>query len=162
MLLIHHSFVFLSAFSVVLVLKFEAVHRLEGQVKDVLFSFYELLTLLFSFFLKFPAAIEAVLHELFDINIAREIQPVGLKLHDLCGTMQYNLLILVPVQRFCVLDLPTLLDHYLVEFKLNGLALNHLFFNCLFANKTIDVYIPFLADTMSTVHCLEVNLRVEV
>ena len=73
LLLMHYDFVFFATFSVVLVLKFKTVHRLQSQIKDVLFSFNQLLALLFSCLLESLASIKTFLHQFVDIDIACKV-----------------------------------------------------------------------------------------
>lgn len=55
-----------------------------------------------------------------------------------------------------------LLNDKTVPFKFNHLSLNYFLLNCVLSYQTIHIYILLLTDSMCTVHCLKVVLRIPV
>jgi hypothetical protein len=58
--------------------------------------------------------------------------------------------------------LPTLLDNQLVEPELLSRALQHPLLDTTLSDEPEDEYLFGLADTVGTVHCLEICLRIPV
>ena len=56
----------------------------------------------------------------------------------------------------------TLLDKDRVNFQFDGLPLHDFLFDSVFSHKSIDVDVLVLAYSVSSVHCLKINLWVEV
>ena len=55
-----------------------------------------------------------------------------------------------------------MLDEDLIGFELDGLSLHNLLFDRPFGYQTINIHIFALANSMGTIHGLQVYLRVEV
>jgi hypothetical protein len=54
------------------------------------------------------------------------------------------------------------LNHYLVQLKFDRLSFNHFFFDGVSADKSVHIDLLFLADSVGSVHRLQVVLRVEI
>ena len=76
--------------------------------------------------------------------------------------MQNYFFVLIFVERFAIINLATSLNHHLVEFQFYCLAFNHFLLNSVFAHQSVDIDIFLLADTMSPIHCLQINLGVKI
>ncbi len=55
-----------------------------------------------------------------------------------------------------------LLDDQIVPFEFDGLSLNDFFLNSIFSDEPVDIDWVFLADSMSSIHGLEIHLWVPV
>lgn len=62
---------------------------------------------------------------------------------------------------FIVVKLAALHDQ-VVHLQLASGTLNNLFFNSALCNKSVDNYVSLLADSVCSVDCLQINLRVPV
>ena len=77
--------------------------------------------------------------------------------------MQYRLLILFKCERFRVLIYSvSLLDKHLIDFELDGLPFDNLLLACVLGHQPINICSFGLADTMGSIHCLQIYLRVEI
>lgn len=56
----------------------------------------------------------------------------------------------------------SLLDDQLIQLKLHGLLLDHLFFHGVLSDESVDLHLFLLANSMSSVHRLKIHLRIPV
>lgn len=55
-----------------------------------------------------------------------------------------------------------MLNDNLVEFELDCLSLNHFLLDRVLADEPVYIDVLLLTDTVSTVHSLQINLRIEI
>ena len=75
--------------------------------------------------------------------------------------MDEDLLILILRESLLGRDLARL-DNYLIKFQSNCLAFYDFLFHCVLGHQTVDIYFFLLANTVRSVHCLQIDLGVPV
>ena len=100
--------------------------------------------------------------KILDININAEADHISFCSHYFVGAMQNNFLVLLLVQGQRVVYFAAFLDKNLVDLELNGLTLDDSLLHGICSDQTVDINILALADSVCTIHCLQVHLRVEV
>jgi hypothetical protein len=75
--------------------------------------------------------------------------------------VQEDLLILVLAQ-VLVDGFIALLDDYLIQLEFDSLTLNDLLFDSLHRNQSVDINVLLLTDSVRSIHCLQVDLRVPI
>ena len=61
-----------------------------------------------------------------------------------------------------LIDSLPMLDENLVDLQLDGLTLHDLLLQSIFRHQSVDEHLLLLADSVCSVHRLQINLRVEV
>mmetsp|Transcript_46840 Transcript_46840/g.62009 ORF Transcript_46840/g.62009 Transcript_46840/m.62009 type:complete len:124 (-) Transcript_46840:1428-1799(-) len=76
--------------------------------------------------------------------------------------MQNDLLVLGLVEHGGLADFAPLLNENLIDFEFDGLPLNDFFFHAVLCDQPVHEHVLALPDTVSSVHRLQVDLRVPV
>jgi len=152
-----HLLLFLSE---VFLLKFEHVNAFNVEVE--VFIGLELFNLLIGLIFKRPVFLLSFEYKLINVKFLCRINfGFILLLHNLGSSVKKDLFIFV-LAEILIDSLVTLLNDYLVEFQLNGLPLNDLLLYGLHWNKAVHIDLLLLANSVSSVHCLKIYLRVPV
>ena len=100
-------------------------------------------------------------YQLVDINVLRTYHGI-LLFHYFGCSMEEDLIIFLFGQVLILICLATLLDDNLIKFEFNGLSFNYFLFNCVLRNETIDKDFLLLANSVRSIHGLEIDLWVPV
>ncbi len=148
---------FLALLSVVLILKHQHVCLLYLEVECIL----EFLGLLRRFLFQPRKLSLTLLNNSVDIDESIITKHLLFLLKDFSSTVNKNFLILLFSECFLRCNLARL-DDYLVEFETDRLSLQDFLLNCGLSDESVHVDLLLLADSMGTIHRLQVYLRVPV
>lgn len=140
---------------VVYILKLIHVDRIHLKIKHIELVLHNILSLLLHCF----CLIKAFFYQKFDILVL-DVARAHSK-NFICSKIDHvlELILLESSMLWCK---SSFLDNKRVKFKLHGLFFNHLFFHGVRSNQTEDLNNLLLSNTMSAIHCLEINLGIPI
>lgn len=147
---------------IVLVLEHVWINFLHIEVKRVTALLFEFICIIFGNLIYLFVMVDTFLDNLINVDwISIKDDFVIFHLHYFCRTMEEDFLIIFLTQ-ICVCSLVPLLNNNLIQLELNSLPFNYLLFYSVLSHKPVDVYFFLLADTMTTIHCLKIDLWVPI
>ena len=163
--LVHHLLEVATHLTEVLVLELKHVDSMHGHVKPLitlLSILRDLICMLICLYIDLLVLLETLSNQSINVDVSSEGHHICLGCHDLLCSVQDNLLVLFLVQGHRLVHFATLLDKDRVNFQFDGLPLYDLFLDRVLSHKSINKDFLALAYSMSSVHCLKVDLRVKI